>query len=162
MNDTIQEALNNMEQVIESWQPSVPPDFVTGRFPPTDVTLMLAQAKVLRLSALLVLHRLRYAFGTQDGKAVAMSNAILKELDVVVQVTSRSMPFGDLAYVVACFEITKPSQRRAVLTKSSHIVDFSTHVRQEMDHWIIAFWTARDNETGQPIFWENVGAFLGD
>lgn len=160
LDRNIEETRARIEQAVEQWQPTVSFDYLADRFTPTEVIRMLAQAKVLRLAALLVTHRLRYAYGSQDDKAVAMSNAILEELDTVIRVSGQSLPFADLAHLVACFEITDPEERRDALVKSHLIVDFSPHVREEQEAWLVSFWAARDNARGDGIFWHDVGPCL--
>ena len=117
---------------------------------------MLTQAKVLRLAALLVLHRLRFAFGTHADKATAISRSILDELHLMIQLTGRSVPFVDFAYLIASFEITDPRERVAALAESYLIVDFSARAREELENWLISFWAARDDESGHDIYWEDV------
>lgn len=157
----VERTLNKIEEAVTSWQPSVPADFLAGRYTPTEVILMLAQAKVLRLSALLVLHRLRYAFGTEEGKALAMANAILDELDLIIRLTGQSFPFVDLPYLISCLEIRKAFERRAVLEKSHLIVNISPRFRDQIETWIVSVWAARDNESSCPFYWDDLGRYLG-
>jgi len=159
LEDTIEQALDNVEQAVERWQPTLPADFLAGHFTPAEVVWMLAQAKVLRLTALLVIHRLRWAFGTKDDKALAMSNAILNELDLAARLAGWSIPFVDLAYLVAGFEITNCEERRAVLEKSDMIVTFSPRVLDSVQIWLVSFWAVRDTDSHR-IYWNDLGSFL--
>lgn len=162
MSASLGKTLTEIEDAVTSWQPNVPADFLAGRFTPTEVVLMLAQVKVLRFAALLVLHRLRYAFGTQDGKGLAMAHAVLHELNIVIRFTGKSVPFGDLAYMVSCLEITDPSERQAVLEESLRIVDISPRFRHQVETWIVSFWAVRDDENSPPHYWDNLVAYLQD
>ncbi|KAI1622600.1 putative Zn(II)2Cys6 transcription factor [Exophiala viscosa] len=160
--EVVEKALTEIGDAVTMWEPRVLACSLTDQYTPTEVVLMFAQAKVLRLTALLVLHRLRYAFGTQDGVALAMANAILDELNMVVNLTGQTIPFVDFAYLISCFEITKPWERRAVLEKSHLIVDFSFRWREQIKTWIVSFWAVKDSDAGRSMHWEDIHAYLPD
>lgn len=79
---------------------------------------MLAQAKVLRLAALLIIHRLRYLYGQCDKEALHLSSAITTEVNMVLQSIRHSIPCMRLPYMVACFEITRTEARAAAIVKA--------------------------------------------
>ncbi|KAK4939265.1 hypothetical protein LTR10_020462 [Elasticomyces elasticus] len=160
-NETVEITLTKIEESVTNWQPSIARTNLNS-FTPTEVILMFAQAKVLRLTTLLVLHRLRYAFGAQDSVALAMANTILDELNLVISLTGQTIPFVDFAYLVSCFEITKAQERQAVLEKSHLIVDFSPRWHNQIQTWIVSFWAARDKEASGSIYWEDINAYLLD
>ncbi|KEF58467.1 uncharacterized protein A1O9_06393 [Exophiala aquamarina CBS 119918] len=160
MDEGIHRALAKTEIAVEEWQPSVPKDFLDGRFTPAEVVLMLTQAKVLRLTTSLIIHRLRYAFGTYGGKAKAISRAILDELTLVLRLTGRSMPFADITFFVACLEITNSEERAAALMRSRRIVDFSDRTHDEIESWLISFWNIMDNENCPAIYWDGIGPII--
>lgn len=160
MDENIARQLARTENAVEKWQPSVPTDFLEGRFTPTEVVKMLTQAKVLRLAASLIIHRLHYAFGTYEAKAKAISCAILDELNLVLCLTGSSMPFVDLAFFVACLEIRDSEQQAAALERSRHIVDFSDRTRDELESWLISFWATMDIESHPPIYWDDIGPII--
>lgn len=160
VDESISKALARMEEKVEQWQPSVPKDFLEGHFTTTEVILMLTQAKVLRLAALLVVHRLRYAFGTYMAKAKAISGGILDELNLVLYLTGKSMPFVDLAFFIACLEIMNPEERASALERSRRIVDFSERTHDEIESWLISFWTTIDIEGHPPIYWDDIGQII--
>ncbi|KAH0592625.1 hypothetical protein MHUMG1_09615 [Metarhizium humberi] len=153
----MQSSLKELESAIEKWQPTVPTDFLTGRFTPAEVTLMLTQSRVLRLTALLILHRLQHAYGSQDGKAISISSTILSELETALCLTGRSVPFAEMPHLAASFEVTHQKDRKDQLAKSDRIVDFSPHVCGEHKSWLVAFWTARDKlGSTRYIYWDDV------
>ncbi|KIV77823.1 hypothetical protein PV11_09603 [Exophiala sideris] len=160
-DESVEITLTEIEEANTNWQPSIPKTNLNS-FTPTEVILMFAQAKVLRLTALLVLHRLRYAFGTEDSVALAMANTILDELNLVISLTGQTIPFVDFAYLLSCFEITKAQERRAVLEKSHLIVDFSPRWHEQIQTWIVSFWAVRDKKASAPIYWEDINAYLPD
>lgn len=160
VDESINSELAKTETTVEQWQPSVPKDFLEGRFTPAEVVLMLTQAKVLRLATSLIIHRLRYAFGTYKARAKALSRAILDELNLVLCLTGRSMPFADITFFVACLEITNPEERATALIRSRRIVDFSDRTHDDIESWLISFWNAMDIESHPLIYWDGIGRII--
>lgn len=70
--------LDGIRTAVEGWRPPLICN-VSRRYETVDVVNLLAQAKVYRLAALLVAHRLRCPFGHQDGQASIWSNEIFIE-----------------------------------------------------------------------------------
>ncbi|OAQ62802.1 Zn(II)2Cys6 transcription factor [Pochonia chlamydosporia 170] len=161
LKPSIWRALKRLECHIEKWQPAVPTDFLTGRFAPAEVTLMLTQSKILRLTGLLILHRLKHAYGSQDGKAIAISSTILSELETVLRLTGRSVPFAEMPHLAASFEVNSLADRRDQLAKSDAIVDFSPFVCVEHKAWLASFWAVRDRMgDAKCIYWDDVQTYI--
>ena len=152
--------LVKIEQAITLWQPKISMEYLTEHFTPMEVYLMVAQANLLRLTALLVAFRLRHAYGTRD-KGSAIAHEILDELNSVVRHTGQSFPFADLAYLAASLEITGASERRAVIERSHLIAGFSPQFREDVETWIIAIWSAKDENSHGPMYWDDLGYILG-
>lgn len=152
----LRKRIETVEQSLQTWQPTSTATLREGHFTPTERTLMNTQANTLRLTALTVLHRLQHAFGTDDGKAIAMSREVLGELHTMVQLTGRSAPCADFAYLVACFEIVNPLERGTALSKLHLVADFSPRTADELKTWLLLFWTARDNSGVGPIYWDDM------
>ena len=70
---------SDIESIISSWQPIIPPAF-HSEYAESEVKLMLAQARLYRLTALLVIHRLRFPLGMEDEIGHRYAEAIFKEL----------------------------------------------------------------------------------
>ena len=156
--DALLNDLARTRSILANWRPAVSAAKL-GTYSEIEASMMIAQSKVLQLTALLVAHRLRHPFGNDEG-ALAMSRTVLHELDAVVQRTGRSIPFADLAFLVAGFELTEAQERNAALESSYLIVDFSPHVRDEEAAWLVSFWAARD-VADHHIYWDNIESFLG-
>ncbi|KAJ5601002.1 hypothetical protein N7510_010536 [Penicillium lagena] len=107
------------------WQPLTPANF-PNRFTQPEVTIMLAQARILRLSALLIIHRLRHPFVQCDREAIQMSKSILEEFGVVIKSTGRSIPCTGVACQAACFKLIDLEERRAVLARSQSDIILET------------------------------------
>ncbi|KAF4444537.1 Major facilitator superfamily transporter [Fusarium austroafricanum] len=94
------ETLTNLERTIRNWTPMVPIHLVND-FTAVEVSHMLCQAQVIPTAALVVIHRLRNPFGTEDATAVALSSSILSQLHMTRHVTGRTPRIVDLAVMVA-------------------------------------------------------------
>ncbi|CAM1500529.1 Fc.00g096910.m01.CDS01 [Cosmosporella sp. VM-42] len=157
----LHDSMLQLEQNLEQWQPATSVGVLSSRFTHTEVRAMLSQAKVLRLTALLIIHRLQYSFGSQVTKAAKISEAILKELSMLVRQTGRSVPFAELAFLVACFELNDYEARQTAMEKAHDIVDFSPLVRQGQENWLLKFWAVKDDKGHDPIHWDDLAFLLG-
>jgi hypothetical protein len=151
--------LNKLELIelsLQMWQPATTAFLQRAQFAPQEIALMQAQANVLRLTGLLVVHRLNYPFGSEDAKAMVMSKAILDELLSVFSVTGRSAPAVDFPYFIACLEIVNPRQREMVLANLHLIADFSARTSDVMKRELSSFWAARDSHPSDFIYWDDI------
>ncbi|TPX08681.1 uncharacterized protein E0L32_009870 [Thyridium curvatum] len=78
-----QDPYADIEQAILSWAPSLSPQFYS-RYSASEVAIMQSQARLYRLAALLLIHRLRYPLGTEDSTACAYAKNILTEMSPLV------------------------------------------------------------------------------
>ena len=106
----LQKQLDTIHAVVESWQPSHT-DQLVEQFSSTDIVNLLAQAKVYRLGALLVGHRLRFPFGCEDVQAEIWSKEAMVELEIAKRVTMRPLRFVTLPFIVAAVEVRAESLR---------------------------------------------------
>ncbi|KAF2106386.1 hypothetical protein BDV96DRAFT_334562 [Lophiotrema nucula] len=150
-------SLDEIGLAVDHWQPSLPNDFMT-RFEPAEVASMLAQANVHRWSILLIAHRLCYPYGTETTKGTALSIAILTEVDSTVKLTTRSIPCIDIAYIVACFELTDTRERQLALTKTEVVVEFSRQLQSKIKLLLIDFWRIRDAR--KQLYWYSISSLL--
>ncbi|KPI44258.1 uncharacterized protein AB675_8617 [Cyphellophora attinorum] len=87
-----------LEHEIRAWKPAKPEGFPDSYFP-VEVIQIFAQLKGLKQAALIMLHRLRYPYGIQDEKALALSDSIIDENALVLQFLDRGAAMGmDLAF----------------------------------------------------------------
>ena len=149
--------LAGVSTVVEQWHPSTPEDFLE-RFNQAEVITILAQARILRLTGLLITHRLKFPFGDNDSEAQMLSQAIIFEFDTALQLTNRSVPCTGLAYLVACAEILDGHERENALLKSSNIVTFSKQAQVKLAESLSLIWKARDQ--GGQFHWFELGGYL--
>ncbi|OBT65666.1 hypothetical protein VE03_05520 [Pseudogymnoascus sp. 23342-1-I1] len=73
---------SEVERRIRDWSPNLAPRFFT-MYSALEVSVMLAQARSYRIAALLIVHRLRFPFGTEDLVAQRYADDILRELSIL-------------------------------------------------------------------------------
>ncbi|KAJ6037223.1 hypothetical protein N7540_001502 [Penicillium herquei] len=149
--------LTEINTAVDNWHPSPPVDFLE-RFNQAEVIIILAQAKILRLTGLLIIHRLKYPFGQHDEEGQVLSRAIIFEFDTVLQLTSRSVPCTALAYLTACFEVSGEDEREATLMRGQNIVTFSKEALVKFKASLVSIWRARDQ--GGQFYWTELAKFL--
>lgn len=157
MDAQIAQQVNSIRECLNQWKVTPPPQFLE-HFTQSEVVAMLAQAKVLHLTALLIIHRLEYPFGKSDREAIIFSKNIIAEFDTVLRLTGRSMPCTSLAYLTACFEITDPEARSLALDKTQLVVTFSKESRTRFQNMLVSMWAAKDARN--QIYWFNMGEII--
>lgn len=145
----LQKQLDDIQSVVESWQPSNL-DQLTKQFDSAEVVHLLAQAKVYRLGALLVGHRLRYRLGEEDLQAAIWSREIIMELEMAYQVTKRSIRFVTLPFIVAAVEVREKASRSRTLKLVDDCVDqYAPTLKKATKKFLCNVWRERDsNFTG--------------
>lgn len=149
--------LDEMESAVYAWNPALPQD-CADRFLQEEVVRLLAQAKVFRWFILLMIHRLRYPYGTESAVGTALSDAILKELQSILQHTKSSIPHMAVPLLIACFEVTDARDRQAAFEKSDDLIDFSQQSRIKFKDQLTAFWAIKDIR-GE-VHWSDVISWL--
>ncbi|KAI9691936.1 MAG: hypothetical protein M1822_008009 [Bathelium mastoideum] len=140
----IEEKLSDIHAAVEAWQPSHQGHLIE-QFQSADIVDLLAQARVYRLAALLVSHRLRFTFGQQDIQADIWSKEIMMELKLAQRITKRPMQCVTLPYIVAAIEIRDPSTRVEALQAVEDYVDrFAPLVQKAVKTFLSRVWHERD------------------
>jgi len=140
----LQRQLDGIHAVVESWQPSHSDQFVE-QFDSADIVNLLAQAKVYRLGALLVGHRLRFPFGCEDVQAEIWSKEAMMELEMAKRVTKRSLRFATLPFIVAAVEVRDESLRFQTLQRVDDYVDhYAPFLRKASKTFLSRVWHERD------------------
>ncbi|KAL6874715.1 hypothetical protein J3F83DRAFT_759469 [Trichoderma novae-zelandiae] len=139
--------LDGIRTAVEGWRPP-PLCSVSQQFDTTDMVNLLAQAKVYRLAALLVGHRLQYPFGHQDGQANIWSKEIMMELELAEWATKQAYRCVTLPYLITAVEIQDfSSQVRALENINKYINHFMPTVHQAAKHFLSQIWLKQDNST---------------
>ncbi|KAL2841042.1 hypothetical protein BJY01DRAFT_236531 [Aspergillus pseudoustus] len=107
----LEECWERVRRDLLDWQPSPPEDF-TSLYTGNEVVSMCTQANVYRQAGLLLLHRHRYPFGTEDTTAMVYADAIFAEIETCRRIAG-DVPFqiGLLPLLVAGFEVVDPVAR---------------------------------------------------
>lgn len=143
----LQKQLDDIRGIVEPWQPSNM-DQLVGKFDSAEIVHLLAQAKLYRLGALLLGHRLRYPFGQQDAQGEIWSREIMMELDMAKRVTKRIMRFVTLPFVIAAVEAQGESLRHQALLLVHDCVDqYAPPLQKVTKEFLSRIWHERDMKT---------------
>ncbi|KAK5997656.1 hypothetical protein PT974_00011 [Cladobotryum mycophilum] len=151
---TMAESLGALELTIRNWRPSVPDGFAE-RFTSTEVAHMLCQAQVMQTTALLIIHRLQYSFGSKEDKVLAMSFNILTQLELTFIATRKMVPCVDLPIVVSCMELQDEEERARWLCNISPISRYSEPFHNRICQILSAVWEARRHSA--ELHWYQLG-----
>lgn len=133
---------HELEDKVQQWRPATSQD-LHRLFNAIEVSHMLCQAQVWQQAALLILHRLRHPYGTNDEPARVLSKAILTNLDMIHLCTRKAVKHVELAFLVACLEV-EARQRRQWLQKVRVLVGYSAQFQKDMQDTITSIWRAQD------------------
>ncbi|KAK8122806.1 hypothetical protein PG984_011476 [Apiospora sp. TS-2023a] len=140
----LRKQLDGIHASVEAWRPFLPGSSAS-QFESAEIVNLLAQAKVYRLGALLVSHRLRYGFGEQDDSADIWSKEILMELEIAHQITQRPMRCITLPFMIATVEIRDSNARnKAIESIDEYVDDCSPVVRGAAADFLRKVWFERD------------------
>jgi len=139
-----QQQLEELRARVEDWQPSHPERFI-NEFSAAEVVQLLAQARAYRLAALLLVHRLRYPFGQENGQADIWSHEIMLELELAKRISKQPVRFVTLPFIVAAIEVRDPTERENTKRNVDGYVDQFTPVVQEATKIFLSrIWNERD------------------
>ena len=120
----------------------------TDHFDSTELVHLLAQAKVYRLAALLVAHRLRHDFGSEDDKAGVWSKEVMRELELTKHMTKQPLRFVTLPFIVAAIEVRGTEARVSTLQAVKDYVDgFAPVIQRATTTFLSRIWHERDITT---------------
>jgi len=140
----LQKQLVAIHAIVQSWQPSHS-DQIIEQFDSADIVNILAQAKVYRLGALLVGHRLQFPFGCEDIQAEIWSKETMMELEMAKRVTKRSLQFVTLPFIVAAVEVRDKNLRLETLQSVDYYVDhYAPFMRNATKTFLSRVWHERD------------------
>ncbi|TVY86825.1 hypothetical protein LAWI1_G007012 [Lachnellula willkommii] len=140
----LEKKLDGIHAVVESWQPSHS-DQLVEQYDSAYIVNLLAQAKVYRLGALLVGHRLRFPFGCEDAQAEVWSKEAMMEFELAKRVTKRSLRFVTLPFIVAAIEVRDKSLRFKTLQRVDDYVDhYAPLMRKATKIFLSKVWHERD------------------
>lgn len=142
----MQGQLDDIRAAVEIWQPTQSAHLV-DRFTSTEVVILLAQAKVYRLGALLLSHRIRHSLGQRDAEATAWSKELIFELDLASRVTKQTPRFVTLPFIIAAVEVQGDAQRVKTLQHVDDFVDsYALFMKQAIKTFLLRVWHERDTK----------------
>ncbi|KAJ5832261.1 hypothetical protein N7474_000572 [Penicillium riverlandense] len=107
----VHDSFADIEQAIREWKPETPARLFT-EYGKHEILIMVAQAKVYCLAALLIIHRLRCPFGVEDGPATDLANSIISELSYFARAAAKDATALPVVFplIVAMLEIEGPGE----------------------------------------------------
>jgi hypothetical protein len=140
----LQTQLEEIYAVVDSWQPTCSAQLIE-QFDAAEIVNLLAQAKVYRLAALLMCHRLRYPFGQEDVQADLWSKEVMMELDLAKRVTNQPMRFVTLPFIIAAVEVRGETPRSNTLQSVDDCVDkYAPFMQKATQTFLLRVWHERD------------------
>ncbi|KAL3496395.1 hypothetical protein BJX62DRAFT_251230 [Aspergillus germanicus] len=116
LGEGIEQRWERVRDSIASWQPSPPENFMST-YTTKEVIAMCTQANIYRQLGLLLLHRHRHRFGTEDIAATAYAQAIFAEVETCSRLAGET-PFKiGFPLLVAGFEVVDPSMREELIQR---------------------------------------------
>ncbi|KAH8896597.1 hypothetical protein GQ53DRAFT_889849 [Thozetella sp. PMI_491] len=152
----IMNSLDALEVSVRNWRPSVPSRFIS-RFTASETAHIICQAEVMRMAALLIIHRLVHPFGSNDEPAAVLASAIMNQLVTTHLVTEKPVRCAELAIVVAYLEF-QGGERLRWLQKLQSLVGFSAEYKQRVQNIILSAWMAKDG--GMVSSWYNLAGVV--
>lgn len=139
--------LRRIQAAVGAWQPCPPKHFV-DEFSTAEVVHLLAQARVYRLAALLMAHRLQHGFGQEDTQADIWSHEVIMELELARQTTQQSIRLVTLPFILAAIEIRDAAARdKAVQDVNEYVDRFMPAVQVATKTFLSRVWRDRDAQT---------------
>lgn len=140
----LHQQLEEIQAHVERWQPSHPGGFLRD-FSTSEAVQLLAQARVYRLAALLMIHRLQNTFGRKDEQADIWSREVMMELELARRISDHPVRFVALPFIIAAVEIRGITEREKVLLNVNYYVDQLTPVVQQATKTFLRrVWNERD------------------
>ncbi|KAM0084153.1 hypothetical protein ACKRZS_003604 [Fusarium odoratissimum] len=137
-------ALDRTERLVKAWKPHLPRSF-SQHSSAAEVSQILCQAQVTKLGVLLLVHRLRHPFGTNNEPAIAVATSILEQLDIIQAATNKSVLNITLPLIAACFEVRDEEQRETWFSKIPRLVGQSPGFSKYVQGVVKTFWKALDH-----------------
>lgn len=151
------ERLISIESVIWKWRPSISDTFV-DTFTTGEICYLIGQAQVMKMAALLIIHRIRNPFGSADPAAISLSSAILSQLDYMQIVNKVAVPNMDFPLFVACLELADDCERSRNLRRFSSSAANSEQYQQRIEKLMALVWNARRRSSN--MYWYHMGGIV--
>lgn len=143
----------SIETAATNWQPEPPDDFVDC-YSRSEVVNILLQAKVLRFTAMLIMHRIQYPYGTNNDKGLVLAQSILSDLELAHQLTGNPIKCADLGLLAASFELDQPEARAQAMSLIDNLLHYSQQVRGRIRDTLTNLWYAKEHSDS--IYWYNL------
>lgn len=138
------EALEQIESNIQGCKPNVTPE-MAEMMTALEMAHVYAQVRVHRDALMLVIHRLRYAFGVKDETGKMIAQNIMTDLGMTTSISGSPPSWVTLPYLVASIEMTGAEERQTALENVDLYIDgIHPAARSSTRAWLKAMWSKRD------------------
>ncbi|KXS94032.1 hypothetical protein AC578_1705 [Pseudocercospora eumusae] len=138
------EALDQIEANIQGCKPQVTPG-MAETMTALEMAHFYAQVRVHRDAYMLIIHRLRYAFGMKDETGKMIAQNIMTDLGMTTSISGSHPNWVTLPYLVASIEMTGLEARRTALENVDLYIDgIHPAARTSTRAWLKAVWSKRD------------------
>ncbi|RJE22560.1 GAL4 [Aspergillus sclerotialis] len=146
------ECFDNLRKELDNWSPNIS-HAVLGRLSEEENLLLIMQANLHRVGALLFLHRLRYPFGERDDEAQDLSRSIINDMEHCLAVTGHHPPNITLVLLVAGAELLDGSGRQEIQSLISRILGSNFYpFIPNLRLFLRRVWAGRDQGTARYLF----------
>jgi hypothetical protein len=152
--DGVNERLDALERDIRNWQPLLSEELM-GVFTSPEILHINCQANAMQTAALLVVHRLRFPFGSEQIAGLALASNIIRQLKLAIEVTRERVRDIELPLLVACLEVEEEEERSRLRRSLIPTGAVSTQSEELTKRWLTAVWETRRLRSG--IFWYHLG-----
>jgi len=145
--------LQLIEIELDRWRHSASLEAL-NHFTPTETLHIFQQAHVLRLAALLIIHRLLFAYGDPSNRnGPVISRSILSQLATTTKITRRSIICCEFAFMIACFELQDEIEQQMTLSEMRNIIGYEVDDQQGIQSLISSVWKVKKNRAR--FFWSD-------
>ncbi|KJZ68168.1 hypothetical protein HIM_12436 [Hirsutella minnesotensis 3608] len=150
--------LESLEQSVENWSPE--PNNNPGHgLHDFEAAHLECQSRVMKATALIILHRLQYPYDCRPQWTLGSALAILHDLDDILQETKLLPRHADLPLLVACFEVSDDKERERWLSKFSPTLNYASRSCEWFKDIASEVWAAR--RKGRSFYWYDICRFDG-
>lgn len=173
----IERRIREIDRYVRLWEPSIEGHHIAN-LTAEDVRVITTQAMLYKKAIALILHRLRFDFGTQDERALDLATSILADINLLYgqgwhdgeefendldppREPKQENPFEyrlGLPFLVAAVELQQPGQRSCALMTLRYVVceRMYSGINSRLKQFVRFAWHTRDS--GVSKSWSDLAA----
>lgn len=151
------EELHELESTIASWMP-IELDSLNHHFEQNEIIYMLKQAKIMRETMLLVIHRLEHPYGSGSTRANELFHSICDQLELLKTQTGKTLNIAGLSLMTTSFELDCSLAQKEALGKFERLTNLSPRFQNRLQSSLLRFWSAKQHH-GHDLRWSDVSRY---